>query len=101
MNCTPEQCAELEALMAVLQAEYAVIQAEASVLQAEMALIENDIATVIGCMDYCECGGAMKASEEKKTTDLTPEMKARVQMLLRISRSVRRDPPAASGPKQV
>lgn len=101
MACTPEQCAELNLQLEAFTLELQAIDLELAALQAERETVQNAIETTLGCIDFCECGGApMGASEEKKTS-LTPQERARTRVVARLIAMARQHPPTASNPKQV
>lgn len=90
VNCTPEQCAELKAMLLVLQAELIVIQAEAVSTQ---GLIE----TVQACLDYCDCDQVEEDPVPlgREKTSLTPELQERMKMLPFLQRMFRNTRPNA------
>lgn len=104
MSCTPQQCEELNLLLEALQLELEAINVEMASLESEKSATESAIETAAGCIDYCDCNGGgegpVESSGELKT-GMTPEMKARMDMLPVLMRLVRRQKPAASDPRQV
>jgi len=96
MSCTPQQCAELEALRLVLEAEKAAILAEAELLTQELVEVNASIDLVNGCIDDCECNQAVENPGEEGNDGrkaMSKEQRARVDMLLRLTRMVRKNPP--------
>lgn len=102
MACTQQQCDELEALIVVLQANLIEIEAVLSVKNAEKTSTEDAIELAYMCLWDCECeqAAAITSGVPRSTKELTPEMRARINTLLAVSRMVRANPPAATSPRQ-
>lgn len=87
-NCTPEQCADLQALLIALQAGKLEAEAQVELLHQEIDGFQMQIETVQGCLDYCECQGGGQG-ERAAGPELTPKQRAIVDMLLRLYRMLR------------
>ena len=98
MACTPQQCAELNLLLQALQLELQAIDLEMAALTAERESTSNLIDVTVACIDFCECGQAAKAAGGE--APMTPDQKARRDILPALLRLLRRNPPAAHDPKR-
>lgn len=99
-NCTPEQCADLQALLIALQAGKLEAEAQVELLHQEIDGFQMQIEVVEGCLDYCDCdGGGEGEMERQKASALAPKQRATVDMLLRLYRILRGS--VGASPKQV